>query len=661
MDKFTDINQFLDLLQGVVEGKPGNWKARCPSHDDKNPSLHITLVDDAIAIHCFAGCEPKAIMEAIGKDMSCLYLDTGEVKRKPGRPAKEPTDQEKDIEATYDYTNAEGDLIFQVVRYKPKDFRQRRPDGKGGWIKNLEGITPMLYHLPELAPAISEGIEIIIVEGEKDCETLRNNGFVATCGAMGAGKWREHYVATLVGAKVVIIADADDAGRKHASQVAGSLWGKAIQVKLMEFESDKDTTDWFERGGTPDQLREIFAQVPEYEPTKLEDILARCCHWLYMPENDDGTNDTGSLEVILGAIAANMLPGDPVWLLLVGVPGSGKTELLNAIANVKNVWGVSVLTEASLLSGTPKRQSQGAKGGLLNEMGGFGIIQIKDFGSVLSLNKDSRGPILAGMREIFDGSWTRYVGSDAGRKLGWKGKCGLVGGATPSIDSFYQVMNVLGERFCYYRLNEASEDKKARKALEHAGHEGEMRMELSSMVADFFNSINIAKPISITNEENTKLINLAMFTTRCRSAVERESGYTHDITLVPGVEAPTRFVKILAQLLRGLQVIGVPRERAWVLVEKVALDSMPQFRQKVIQAMVGIEGEVSTSELAANLDYPTITTKRTLEDLTCYQILNRHSQGQGSADMWSTTDWTRTTYKEAIKELPFTQIRKKGK
>jgi len=259
-------------------------------------------------------------------------------------------------------------------------------------------------------------------------------------------------------------------------------------------------------------------------------------------------------------------------------------------------------------------------------MGGFGIIQIKDFGSVLSLNKDSRGPILAGMREIFDGSWTRYVGSDAGRKLSWKGKCGLVGGATPSIDSFYQVMNVLGERFCYFRLNESNEDKKAYKALEHAGHEAEMRMELSSMVADFFNSVNIAKHVSITNEENTKLINLAMFATRCRSAVDRESGYTHDITLVPGVEAPTRFVKILAQLLRGLQVIGVPKERAWVLVEKVALDSIPQFRQKVIQAMVSIDGEISTSDLAANLGYPTVTTKRTLEDLTCYQILNRHSR-----------------------------------
>ena len=170
MDKFTDINQFLELLQGVeeIKGRPGNWKARCPAHKDKNPSLYITLLnDDSIVIHCFAGCEPKAIMEAIGKDLSCLYLDTGEAKRKPGRPRKEveEKEKEKDIEATYDYTDAEGNLVFQVVRYKPKDFRQRRPDGKGGWIKNLEGITPMLYHLPELAPAISEGVEIIIVEG----------------------------------------------------------------------------------------------------------------------------------------------------------------------------------------------------------------------------------------------------------------------------------------------------------------------------------------------------------------------------------------------------------------------------------------------------------------------------------------------------------------
>lgn len=41
------------------------------------------------------------------------------------------------IVATYDYTDAHGELLFQVVRYHPKDFRQRRPDGKGGWVWKL--------------------------------------------------------------------------------------------------------------------------------------------------------------------------------------------------------------------------------------------------------------------------------------------------------------------------------------------------------------------------------------------------------------------------------------------------------------------------------------------------------------------------------------------
>ncbi len=628
-DRIRSFDDFLALFPEKPRQRiRGGFNVLCPVHNDRGPSLSVTLKDSTILVKCQAGCKTEDVLKAKGLTMADLFLNSRKVKP-----------EHREIEAVYHYDG------FEVVRTRPKGFYQRKPDSKGGYINNLKGIKPSLYHQDELRQAIDGGKAIYIVEGEKDVDRLRTEGFTATCNPMGAGKWQDGYNQVLIGADVVIIPDNDTPGRNHAIDVARSCYGKAAKIRLLELPDVKDVSEWLDNGHTADELRELTSQVREYKPAQLEQILERCRHWLFMP-------DTGPLEAMLGAIAANKIPGDPVWLLLVGTPGSGKTEVLNTVLKVPDIHQVAILTEASLLSGTPKRDSEGAKGGLLREVGGFGILQVKDFGSVLSLNRDSRGPILAALREVYDGAWTRYVGSDGGRTLAWAGKCGLVGGATPSIDGFYAVMSILGERFTYFRLPEANEANKAEKALIHAGHETEMRAELAGMVADFFNTLDFSKPVEITAEERDKLVQLALFTTRCRSAVERDSFSSREIQLIPGAESPTRLVKVLSQLLRGLQVIGITKERAWELVEKTALDSMQALRQKVVLSMLEADIDTITSDLATRLGYPTVTTRWALEDLTCYGIIKRESKGAGNADLWSLTDWTRKTYEAATRPLP---------
>lgn len=149
----------------------------------------------------------------------------------------------------YDYCSKDGTLLFQVERLEPKSFRQRRPDGNGGWIYNLNGVERVLYHLPELLRAGPDR-PVYIPEGEKDVETLRELGFVATCNPGGAGKWSllaRGMNENLRGREVIILPDNDVPGHEHAEQVAGALHGVAGNVrilKLPDVPSKGDVSDW---------------------------------------------------------------------------------------------------------------------------------------------------------------------------------------------------------------------------------------------------------------------------------------------------------------------------------------------------------------------------------------------------------------------------------
>jgi len=177
------------------------------------------------------------------------------------------------ILVTYDYTDEAGTLLHQVCRFDPKDFRQRRPDGKGGWIWNLRDARLVLYRLPEVLNAN----HVLIVEGEKDVETAYcvglPSGWAATCNPMGAGKWREEYSTYLKGKKVVILPDADEPGRRHGEQVTQALHGKAKRVDLLKLPDDaKDLSDWA-TGKTGADLADLLTgnSIHAYRPHPLHE------------------------------------------------------------------------------------------------------------------------------------------------------------------------------------------------------------------------------------------------------------------------------------------------------------------------------------------------------------------------------------------------------
>jgi P4 family phage/plasmid primase-like protien len=252
------------------------WQTRCPAHDDRKPSLSITEADDGrTLLHCHAGCSPESIVAAVGVKLADLF---------PTKPHHNGAT--KKIVATYDYHNEHRNLVFQVVRYSPKDFRQRRPnpDKRGEWLWKMNGVNRVLFRLPDVLRDIKRGLPIFVCEGEKDVLAMTQRGFTATCNAGGAvgkagdRKWQENYTNTLAGADVIMIADKDTAGRTHAQVVAGELHGKAKRIRIIELpdvngKPVKDAADFFDAGGTAEQVTQLADASPCWTPMQTEPIV----------------------------------------------------------------------------------------------------------------------------------------------------------------------------------------------------------------------------------------------------------------------------------------------------------------------------------------------------------------------------------------------------
>jgi len=258
----ASVHKILERLHGVKKSGSG-WIARCPGHDDKTASLSISEGRDGrTLIHCHAGCTLDQICAGAGIEPKDLFPENG----------RRLASARAEIVATYDYTDASGKLIFQAVRKFPKDFRQRQPDGSGGWTWNLRGIPKPypLYRLPDLInPDRPADETVFVVAGEKDVNRLIDSDLLSTTNPLGEGKWKFVDQEPLRGRYAVIIPDNDIPGRKHAEDVARRLQGVAEVVKVLELPDlpkKGDVSDWFNKGGTADQLLGLAEKAPAWTP-----------------------------------------------------------------------------------------------------------------------------------------------------------------------------------------------------------------------------------------------------------------------------------------------------------------------------------------------------------------------------------------------------------
>lgn len=246
-----EVAQSLNVVKGPDER--GEYVCWCPFHRDGQgspphaPNLSVSIR----GYYCHACGENGSLKELAGR----LGLYNGPEERLP--------------EAVYPYIDEGGKLLFEVCRYPGKKFLQRRPDGSGGRTWGVKGTRLVPYRLPELIASSDK--TVFILEGEKDVDRLRSEGFTATTNPGGAGKWKHSYSPFLRNRDVIVVPDNDEIGLKHAQVVAHSLNGYASSVRILPLPNlplKGDVSDWLDAGNTVEELMVHVKNVPS-QGTKL--------------------------------------------------------------------------------------------------------------------------------------------------------------------------------------------------------------------------------------------------------------------------------------------------------------------------------------------------------------------------------------------------------
>jgi Protein of unknown function (DUF3631) len=243
---------------------------------------------------------------------------------------------QKRVVARYDYRDEHNTLLFQVVRFEPKTFAQRRPDGRGGFIWGLDGVRRVLYRLPQLLNTV--GI-VYVTEGEKDADRLTDLGLTSTCNPCGAGSWRPEFAECFEGRDVVILPDNDGAGLAHADDVARAIHPVAKSVRVVwlpEVPPKGDVSDWLGAGHTISELEEIEAKTPLWCPAQADgaelvrDVESFITRFVILPPRT-------ALAVALWAIVTFCFDAfDALAYLSISspTPRCGKTRLLEVLSLV---------------------------------------------------------------------------------------------------------------------------------------------------------------------------------------------------------------------------------------------------------------------------------------------------------------------------------------
>jgi hypothetical protein len=348
----------------------------------------------------------------------------------------------------------------------------------------------------------------------------------------------------------------------------------------------------------------------------LGDVLAVFRKRLFLP-------DPGMVEVLLAAWVANLLPDDPLWLLMVGPPSSGKTEAVMSLRGLPNSHVASDLSLAGLLtlggrddeSPDPSRAGRG----LLRDLGVFGVILAPELSTLIAESRRDDSKVFGALREVAtDRRYSRRIG---GREVTWEGKAGFLGCVTEAVDEIG--MGALGERFLVYRVPQVSEQDDLDAGLLALSEERGSVADLRDVISTFLDGLTIpTETPRLEAQDKERLTLLGSFATRCRSTVIWDR-HVDGVADIPQAERSPRLLRGCAQLLRSLRLIGCDEHEAWRVVRQVALGSIRTRKRRVLSVLLTSDLPMLSGGIAGRARLPETSVRRDLAEMDAFGIVEQ--------------------------------------
>jgi energy-coupling factor transporter ATP-binding protein EcfA2 len=380
----------------------------------------------------------------------------------------------------------------------------------------------------------------------------------------------------------------------------------------------------------------------------VEELRAAFFQWLSLPNYD-------TVEIVAATIIANRLPGEPLWLAIVGPSASGKTEIVRAMNGMDNVHMVDKIGPATWVSGFKpgektrrRKRPNGSSGpgevahyGLLSKMmdGKPHIAVVEDFSIVLGKRRELKGEVFSDLRKLYDGEFKADFGN--GVVMDWKGKLGMIVCSTGTYDDQVQDLAAFGERFTVWRPPAGDQILVAQRSGRNSENTKQMRAELGIAMAKLDRFRLPTGSVNLSLDARTLVSQLTAFVALCRTVVPRDP-YKRDIITIPEPEGTGRLSAQLHQLLRGLVILYEHSEvtpREIELVQRTAFSTIPTIRRRVIEKINPKSGATLT-ELIKSTKIPKPVLQRALEEMKLLEIIEwmEPKRGVARSGLWVPKD-----------------------
>lgn len=306
------LQEISSYFNGVTRFKDNSFQCKCPAHNDHTASMTVSKGKKGILIHCHAGCETKSILKATGLQESDLFYNS--TKKKQGWKDRLERTKKKKIVEIYDYKDQNNKYLYSKIRFE-KDQNDRKEmlygvlDSENDWFQyglKSVGKHKVLYNLPEIKQAAAQKQTIYYVEGEKDVETLRGLGLIATT-AGSSGDWRRSFSKYFSGADVVLLPDNDEAGERLTTKIINDLIGVANSLKVVKTSERNhgDVTDYFQDGYTIEDFNKLVNEAKIISQDQQQEVNSlkkknKIPQWIsdkiteLKPENNYSYDDRGN-------------------------------------------------------------------------------------------------------------------------------------------------------------------------------------------------------------------------------------------------------------------------------------------------------------------------------------------------------------------------------